>query len=219
MREQARLCRGTIKFLVSDDPASAIVEELKTRPHAIAAMTTHGRSAWTEAILGSVALHVMRNSGRPVILFRPLTGAVQIPKKIGTLALALDGSEFPEKMIRYAAGVAKSLAARLLLIQALPLHPTKPVSLDGEALIALESSYLRRQAAAIKRAHGIDADWEVLHGDAATAICSYMEKTPDALLAMMSHARGPLERGFVGSVAATCLRKAVVPMMIYWPEK
>jgi nucleotide-binding universal stress UspA family protein len=217
MRAQAQLCGGAIKFLVSGDPANAIVEELKTRPRAIAAMTTHGRTAWTEAILGSVALRVMRNSGRPVILFRPQASAGETPEKISTLALALDGgSNFSEQMIRYVAEMAKALAARLLLIQAQPLHPA---SRDHEAMVVLESSYLHRQAAAIKRAYGIDADWEVLHGDAATAICRHVSKMPETMLAMTSHARGGLERAFVGSVTAACIRKAGVPMMIYWPEK
>jgi nucleotide-binding universal stress UspA family protein len=86
-------------------------------------------------------------------------------------------------------------------------------------MVVLESSYLHRQAAAIKRAYGIDADWEVLHGNAATAICRHVSKMPETMLAMTSHARGGLERAFVGSVTAACIRKAGVPMMIYWPEK
>jgi len=219
MREQARLCHGTIKFLVSQDPASAIVNELETQPRALAAITTHGRTGWAEAILGSVALQVVRASGRPVLLYRPQANVEEAPKKIDTLALALDGSEFSERIIHYAADMAKALTARLLLIQALPLHPPVPGSSDQKSIIPFESSYLRRQAATIKRVHGIEADWEVLHGDAGTAICRYLDKKPNTMLAMTSHARSGLERSLIGSVAAACIRKAGLPMMIYWPKK
>jgi nucleotide-binding universal stress UspA family protein len=219
MREQARVCGGTIKFLVSENPASAIVHELETQPRALVAITTHGRTGWAEAILGSVALQVVRDSGRPVLLYRPQTNAEEAPKKIDTLALALDGSEFSERIIHYAADMAKAMSARLVLIQALPLHPSVPGSSDQKSIIPLESSYLRRQAVTIRRVHGIEADWEVLHGDAGTAICRYLDKKPNTMLAMTSHARSGLERSLIGSVAAACIRKAGLPMMIYWPTK
>ncbi|MGB7946752.1 MAG: universal stress protein [Candidatus Binatia bacterium] len=135
MREQARVCGGTIKFLVSENPASAIVHELEIQPRALVAITTHGRTGWAEAILGSIALQVVRDSGRPVLLYRPQTNAEEAPKKIDTLALALDGSEFSEKIIHYAAEMAKALNARLLLIQALPLQPPVAGSSDQKSII------------------------------------------------------------------------------------
>jgi hypothetical protein len=59
-------------------------------PRAIPAMTTHGRTAWSEAILGSVAFQVIRGAKRPVILYCPLVKDAAPPKKVTTLAVALD---------------------------------------------------------------------------------------------------------------------------------
>jgi hypothetical protein len=73
MRERARLFRAPIRFVVSSDPATSILGELEKNPRAIAAMTTHGRSAWGEALLGSVALKVIR--GREAALVRALVPA------------------------------------------------------------------------------------------------------------------------------------------------
>src|SRR6266436_5503541 len=71
MRERARLFRAPIRFVVSSDPATSILE-LEKNSRAIAAMTTHGRSAWREALLGSVPLKVIRGAKPPVLLHRPL---------------------------------------------------------------------------------------------------------------------------------------------------
>jgi nucleotide-binding universal stress UspA family protein len=221
MRECARRYTAELRFLVSDgDPAAAIGAELERDPQAIAALTTHGRTAWAEAILGNVALRVVREARRPVVVFRPLTEDREAPTIIGTVAVALDGSKFSEKIIPYAAKAAHFLSARLLLLQALPVHPPPMTPLtDPGKTDVLESSYLQRQAAAIKAGHDIDAQWEVLHGEPADALCRYLNDMPETLLAITTHARGGLERAVIGSVAATCVRHAGVPLLLYWPRQ
>jgi nucleotide-binding universal stress UspA family protein len=217
LRSLARQYGAEMKFLVSGEPANAIIAELKRNPGALAALTTHGHTAWAEAILGGVAFKVMRNAGRPIILFRPPPKEQAIPKRITTLALALDGSAFAERLIPYAADLAKSLAARLLLLQALGSQPA-PTDPNDETIFLIESSYLQRKAAAIKQAHNIEADWEVLHGEAADAICRYLKGMPETMLAITTHARRGLERAILGSAAGDCIRRAGVPILIYWPE-
>ena len=71
MRQRAGLFRVPFRFIIARDPATAIVEELEKNPRAIAALTTHGRTAWGEALLGRVALQVIRGARRPVLLYRP----------------------------------------------------------------------------------------------------------------------------------------------------
>lgn len=217
LRDCARQYSAELRFRVSSDPAVAIVAELERDPRAIAALTTHGRTAWMEAILGSVALRVIREAKRPVIVFRSLDNAREAPKKISTIALALDGSRFSEKMISHAVKAAQFLSARLMLIQALPIHPNLAPLAEHEKSDILESSYLHRKAADIKAAHGSDAQWEVLHGDPADAICRYLNGAPETMLAMTTHARSGVERVVLGSVAGACLR-AGVPLLLYWPH-
>ncbi len=218
MRESARRFGAQIKFVVSGDPALAILEELEKDPTTLVAITTHGRTAWSEAVLGSVAFQVIRGAKRPVILYCPLVKDANAPKKVTTLVVALDGSDFSEGIIPYAAEMAKALATRLLLIQALPLRSPILAGPDQETVVLLESAYLHRKAAAIKQTHGIDADWEVLRGDPADAICRYLKGMPDTLLAMTTHARSALERAVLGSVAGYCVRHAGVPLLLYWPH-
>lgn len=219
LRDCARQYSAELRFRVSSDPADAILAELERGSHAIAALTTHGRTAWVEAILGSVALRVIREAKRPVIVFRPVGNAREAPKKISTIALALDGSPFSEKMIPHAVKAAQILSARLMLIQALPVHPNLGPLAEHERSDVLESSYLHRKAADIKAAHRIDAQWEVLHGDPADAICRYLSGAPETMLAMTTHARTGIERVALGSVAAACVRHAGVPLLLYWPHE
>lgn len=219
MRDRARLFGAEARFLISPDPASAVIGELETKRRAIAAMTTHGRTAWAEALLGSVALKVIQGARRPVLLFHPRPGISDPPAKITMLVIALDGSEFSEKIIPFAIETAKSITARVQLIQALPSSAQVP-PVTGEAKSdVLESSYLHGKAAEIKRIYGIQPDWEVLHGEPGGAICSHVDGIQEAMLAMTARARGGLQRAFLGSVAAECIRNAGVPILIYWPDQ
>jgi nucleotide-binding universal stress UspA family protein len=132
--------------------------------------------------------------------------------------MALDGSEFAERMIPFAAEMAQALAGRLSLVQALSPQPSIPALAGNGKSDLLESSYLHRIAAKIKREHGIDCEWEVLHGDPADSLCRYVKGMPETMLAMTSHARGGLQRALLGGVAAACLRRAGVPILMYGPR-
>jgi nucleotide-binding universal stress UspA family protein len=68
LRDAARRFGAQIRFSVCEDPAQGIIAELDKNPGALAAMTTHGRTAWGEAILGSVAFRVLRGATRPIVL-------------------------------------------------------------------------------------------------------------------------------------------------------
>jgi nucleotide-binding universal stress UspA family protein len=217
LRDCARQYSGQLSFLIAGDPAGAISAELERNPKAIAALTTHGRTAWAESILGSVALRVVRAAKRPVLLFCPLDHDGDTPKKITKIVLALDGSEFAERMVSYAAKATQSLRAQLILVQALPVGPGVPPLKGHEQSDISESSYLHWQAADIKKKYAITAQWEVLHNEPATAICEYLKGMQETLLMLTTHARGVVERALLGSVAAECIRRSGVPLLLYWP--
>jgi nucleotide-binding universal stress UspA family protein len=218
MRERGSTFRAPVRFLISPDPATAIIEELEKNPRATAALTTHGRTAWGEALLGSVALKVIRGARRPVLLYRARSDGSATPTKITTLVVALDGSEFSEKIVPAAVAMAKFVNSRITLVQALPAESAHAARANLPLGDVLESSYLQSKATEIKKRYQIEPDWDVLHGEAADAICGYVNGMENTLLAMTTHARGGLERAFLGSVAAACIRKAGVPMLIYWPD-
>jgi nucleotide-binding universal stress UspA family protein len=218
LRDCARAYGAQMKFLTSADPAEAIIAELERTPGAIAAMTTHGRTAWTEAVLGSVALNVILNAGRPIIVYRSQVTDQKAPNTIRTIAVALDSGEFSERIIPTAVELAKAIDAKLMLIQVLPADFSKSTAPNIPAGDFLESSYLHAKATEIDKKYGIEPSWDVLHGEPGDAISQYVRGMAETLLAMTSHARSGLKRAILGSVAANCIRNSGVPMLIYWPH-
>lgn len=219
LRDCARQYAARLSFAVSADPAAAITAELNENPQAIAAITTHGRTAWAEAILGSVAFRVIRESQRPVLVHRPIEPTRDAPKKIDSVMIALDGNALSEKIIPSAVQAARSLSAKLVLVQVLPVRSPVARLPSHEQTDVSESAYVHRKAAEIKSHYGLDAQWDVLHGDPAEAICRYVGNSPNTLLAMTTHARPGIERALLGSVAGACVRHAAVPLLLYWPDK
>ena len=217
LKDCARRYDAELRFAVSPDPVAAIKTELEREPHAIAALTTHGRTAWAEAIIGSIAFRVLRESMRPVLLFRPHDKDSEAPKKITRVIAALDGSAFSEKILPYAVRAARSLSAHLFLVQVSPVHQPRAISSDIQESDILESSYLHRLSVEIQVAHGLQAQWEVLHGEPVDALCRYLEDMPETLLAMTTHAHPVANRLVLGSIAASCVRHASVPLLLYWP--
>ena len=211
--------KGKIKRTLTN-ATDGILEELGQNPNCLPALTTHGRTGLLETLFGSVVLAVIRGSRRPVLVYRPQSGAVASDqvRQIQTVIAALDGSGFSEKILAFAAGLAKQVSAGLQLLQVLEV--TTPGRQDFADLREdiLESSYLQRKARETEGHWGIEADWDVLHGSPGPAICAYLKGRPDSVLAMTSHARAGLERTFFGSVSGECLRRAGVPIMIYWPD-
>ena len=216
IRERARLFGAEVKFIVAADPGTAILEQLRQSPRAIPAMTSHGRTACMEAVTGTVALRVLRGAGRPVILYHSHPPGVDAPHTIETIITALDGSAFSEKIIPFAIEFARSLTAKITLVQALARGSENLFSPLLQSDIS-ESSYLRSRATEIKKQHGIEPNWDTLHGEAAQAICRFVHGMPNTMLALTSHARTGLAKVVLGSVAATCLRHAGVPLLLYWP--
>jgi nucleotide-binding universal stress UspA family protein len=70
----------------------------------------------------------------------------------------------------------------------------------------------------IQQQHGLLPSWDVLHGEPGDSLCRYLQDMPDAALAITTHGRSGLQRAFLGSIAARCVRNAGLPIILYWPR-
>jgi nucleotide-binding universal stress UspA family protein/cold shock CspA family protein len=201
----------------SGDVADALVEELRN-PVSLPALTTQGRGGVSETLFGSVASAIIRRVGRPVLVYRPHVDSSTAKRKamsrrILNVTVALDGSDFAERILPFAAQLAKRLGARLELLQA--AAPTEPYSRN----VSESLSYLKAKAGDLPKQFAITVQWNVLRGDPGEAIVAHLKGRRDTVLAMTSHARSGLKLAFLGSVSRECLRRADIPILLFWPKE
>ena len=201
---------------VHGDVAQAIHQEAERVPGTLVAITSHGRSGVLRAVLGSTALDVLRTGGKPILVYRPreqAPGSAAAGGAIERVFVPLDGSPLSESIIPQAVDLARALNARMVVVAVLDRAGASGL----EGLDVMESNYVQTQAAAITKTHGIDAGWEVLHGDPAKAIPEFVRTYPASILAMTTHGRSAVQSALLGSVTAAALREGGVPVFTRLP--
>lgn len=147
------------------------------------------------AILGSTAESVVRRSGRPVVV------TPEHFRKIGSMALAYDGSNPAQKALKLAAEVAEAAAWPLSVV----------IITDDPAL----GAKLTEQAEALLEPHPIarttiirgsrNADKELLH---------FIGEGSAELLVMGAYGNNRLRELLVGSTTAAVIRKSTIPVLL-----
>lgn len=203
---QCRPTRGTV--------AEAILLEARATPDTLVAMTSRGHSGLMEALLGSVALQVVRAShGAPVLVYHP-KGASPAAKAIGIrhIMLPLEGTHLSEDFAPQVAELARALGADLMVLAA-----ARPEDLEQAGDSGRDQVYVRAHAQELAKRFGISVNWDMLQGEPVGAIVGYLQGRQDTILAMTTRGRSALESAFIGSVTAGCLRKAGVPVLMRAP--
>ncbi|HEX2519802.1 MAG TPA: universal stress protein [Castellaniella sp.] len=206
--------------LAPGDIAQAVLKESDHTPGTLLAMTSRGHSGLAEVLLGSVAQRIMRNAGGPVLMYHPdgKHDRGQLPVQINRVMLALDGGTLSETMSDDAARFAHWIGADLEVVSVIGSPSAAEVgnASTGE-MTSLESSYVRSRATQLGKQHGVEVNWDVLHGDPAEAISEHVGSRHDIILAMTTRRQDALEAAILGSVAAGCLRTAGVPVLMRLP--
>lgn len=204
----------------NDDVAATILEEARRVPGTLVAMTSQGRSGVLEAVLGSVAMSVLRGGHGPMLIYRPgspFAGDRSEPVKIERIVVPLDGTPRAEAIGLQAAEAARWLGARLVVIEVLGLR-ARPIA-GTPAGDVVGFSYVQSRAVGLGKQFGIEVGWEALHGDEPEqAIADFVGKDPGTMLAMVTRANTtPVTAALLGSVTTECLRKAGVPILVRLP--
>lgn len=219
---------GTVSSTVVSGPVSQSLEEhaARTKPDLII-MSTHGRGPMSRAWLGSVADHVTRHVGMPVLLVRPEEGAevgLADVHRFRRILVPLDGSDRAEASLEWATRIARATGAALSLIRIvappLPLSSPYLPHVIAETEQALEAgrreatAYLESIAGRLEK-DGLDVPTEVGVGvSAAPGILRHAEQERVDLIVITTHARGGLQRLVLGSVADKIVRAAHVPVLV-----
>ncbi len=146
------------------------------------------------------------------------------PLRIKTIVVPLDGSALAEQALPWATAIAEKTRAKLRLIL---VHESPSLPLD-EATARLftkvelatrtaQRDYLRRQAARIKSERQVQVVTATLQGTPGPALERYLDEMTADLVVMTTHARGGLQRAWLGSVADRLVRSLDVPMLLVRP--
>lgn len=191
---------------------------------ALIVMSSHGRTGWSRAWLGSVADGVVRHATTPVLMLS--NGDVKHGKAEGgplpfrTIVVPLDGTPFAEKVLPHAAAIADASRARLVLLHVVtpvaPPAPEIPISYvpPAELINELTDSiaerfreYMAQLSARLRASHPtLEIRNEVVVGESvARAIVDTATRYGVDCVAMATHGRGS-SRLVIASVADRIVR-------------
>ena len=198
-------------------PAEAIITYAEDNGMELVAMCTHGRSGVSRWVVGSVADKVLLGCRAPLLLVTPRVKPAE--ELFHTLLLPLDGSELAEKALPWAEELVKKLRTQLCLLRVyspLPGVVMGELSNLDEIMKAQQrtaSSYLGEFSRKLKK-KGMEAQTEVVEGNAPEEILEYTRRHHIDLVVMSTHGRSGLGRWVLGSVTDRVVRAGEVPVLV-----
>jgi len=201
--EQCIRAQGNV---VVGHPAEEILKYVDENDIDLVMMSTHGSSGIGSWDLGSVATKVIHASNAPIWLvpsqLREEVILDTLPRR--TLVIPLSGSKQSEAVIPHAIAVAKQRGEESELVL-LHVEDVDYITVSRSALQEREEhrarmkAYLDGVAESIREA-GLEARSEILTGDPAETIITFLKDNPAQLIAMATRGRTGLSRMVFGSV-------------------
>jgi nucleotide-binding universal stress UspA family protein len=227
-RLQARLASATGNDVeaevVASEPAAAVLAASEKQQPDLIAMTTHGRSGVARWVLGSVAAKLLHATHTPMLVVRPPTDGKQSDAPTLTKILVpLDGSELSASVLPFAADLAKSLGASVMLFHAVlePVmtYPAGGAVFDSGALKGMEAGAHEYLAAVARDLDdkGVKTNREVAIGNATDGIVWAAEREGAELIVMSTHGRSGIGRIVLGSIADAVVRRTSLPVILVRP--
>lgn len=225
--------------LLEEPVVGAICAYAADRAADLVIMSTHGRTGFSRAWMGSVADGVVRQAAVPVLLLRPddESSVWDLPdnadRQFERLLLPLDGSRLSEAIVGHTVRLARAFESEIVLLRVIepvvtsapeyPISYPVPVTLiDGKAtdqVMDAARAYLSGKAAHLRHLHGLRVTVDVkLYEHAAPAIIDAAKAHDADLIAMSTHGRGA-SRLFVGSVADKVIRGGPRAVLLYRPNQ
>lgn len=213
--------RATEHCMVGD-PADCILHMAEEEHVDLIAMSTHGRTGFRRALLGSVSDKVIRHARPPVFLV-PTTAAVKAEKLPEMLLVPLDGTAFAETALPLAQSFAQALGASVQLVRVIePANAHEREMIFGTAdnfsttlqtQMAQAATYLEQIRLRFQLA-GISATPQIVVGKPATAILETANSQQVDLIVMSTHGRSGVNRLLYGSVASEVIHESACPLLL-----
>ena len=220
--------------LLRGQPAELIVTRAADCGADLIVMTSHGRTGWSRAWLGSVADAVVRQSNIPVLMIRPAEQRHDrraLTRPVRKILVPLDGSSAASEILGVASDLAlswKAGADLLRIVTPVPLI-TEDLGLPWvylanvtdseatEAVVREATAELERDAESLRRA-GVSVGKQrvVVSSSIAQAIIDNSRALESDVIAMSTHGRGA-SRLLMCSVADKVRRATEIPVLLHRP--
>ncbi len=172
----------------------------------VVVMSTNGRSGLQRLLIGSVALQVVQNASTPLLLLRPTGDWRSRGTSFKRLLVALDGSEFSERILPYVTTLAQPFASEVILLSV-------PVGSTSDGYRATIAAYLDDLAQELG-SQRMNVRTLVTGNAAAQTIVATAESEMADLIMLATHGRTGMERLMLGSVAERVVRNMPCPIFI-----
>jgi nucleotide-binding universal stress UspA family protein len=204
LRRDPRWGDVPVKIVVrTGHPMDQILQEVEAGGADLIVMSTHGRGGFSRFWLGSVADQCVRHAGVPVLLTRPRPsgeGNGDAPFLPHRLIIPLDGMAAAERALPEAAELGRALGIPVLLLRV--VEPggdgARSRNDEGQAIAYLTEVAQRLWALGVQTTTKVVRD-----RGAADAIVAEAAGDP---VVMSTHARAPVARALLGSVADKVVR-------------
>jgi len=176
-------------------------------------MTSHGRTGFSRAWIGSVADAIIRRASTPVLLVRAeRAGSAMREERPHRVVVPLDGSPAAREILPYASAVASALDVTLQLVRVITPSDIPDVGTDlaaaaeGAAVSEAQKELDATAAQIAGAAPALVVETRALSADSvAEAIIRTAQPRSRVVVAMTTRSRG-LARLVVGSVADKVIR-------------
>ena len=215
-REQfARIGVTPHEMVVTGDPATAIAETAAKFSPDLIVMGSRGMSPVRALLLGSVAVGVIAQTRRPVLLIR---GETLPPDNDVRIGLAVDGSEFSKIAAQYIAAhhqvLGRSFKLFAIHVDNHLMGKDIPMTLhEGEPQNKALDEAMAHVRPILQEAH-IAFEEVALAGNAADELQLYAEQAKLDILVMGSHGYGRIRSAVMGSVTEQLANRSTIPLLI-----
>jgi nucleotide-binding universal stress UspA family protein len=172
----------------------------------IVVMSTNSRTALQRLFIGSVALEVIQNASKPLILLRPTDNWRSRGTNFKRLLVALDGSEFSERILPYVSTLAKAFDSEVLLLSV-------PVGSTSDSYRATIENYLKNMALELG-SYDLKVRTLAVGNAAAQTIVMTAETEMVDLIMLATHGRSGMDRLMLGSVAERVVQNMPCPIFL-----
>lgn len=215
--------------LVVGHPAEEIVRSAEQDGCDLIAMSTHGRTALSRGILGSVTDKVIHSSHVPTLTITPERAKRywHAGDTISSMMVLLDGSALAERSLPYVEHLAQKMSLDVILVRVAYLASAHSPysaallaseSIDLDATVATRAGAYLEQVAGGLRVRGLKVTTKVLTGHPAQAVVEFAHQTPHDIVALTTHGRTGVRRWVMGSVAEAVERASGDPVLVIPPD-